>query len=186
MFFSKYCYRIVIEFNFESFIRPSFSFLSRKVKSSLSYAIVPAWLPSFMLPCNNSLPDGIIPSKLQALDPHSAKQCPRGVQLTLETYILKLFMAVLDCIRINQNHKVRIYKEYHSRNWDSPNPSLASECAPQPSTGGGGAQSPASEGLGKSQFRRLEKSLALCLVCDQNPYRLRVILSLSCKKDFIA
>jgi hypothetical protein len=104
-----------------------------------------------------------------------------GPPYTRNLYI-KLFMAVLDCICINQNHKVRIYKEYHSRNWDSPNPSLASECAPQPSTGtavpgggGGGAQSPAGEGLGKSQFRRLEKSVALCLLCDQNPYRLRVI-----------
>jgi hypothetical protein len=29
----------------------------------------------------------------------------------------------------------------------------------------GGAHSPASEGLGESQFRRLEKSLALCLLC---------------------
>ncbi len=62
-------------------------------------------------------------------------------------------MAVLDCIRINQSHKVRIYKKYHSRNWDSPNPSLVSECAPHPMQyWGGGAQPPAGEGLGKSQF----------------------------------
>jgi hypothetical protein len=47
-------------------------------------------------------------------------------------------------------------------NWDSPSPSLASECAPLPRTGGGGggAHSPAGEGLGKSQFRRLEKKLS--------------------------
>ncbi len=44
------------------------------------------------------------------------------------------------------------------RNWDSPNPSLASEC-PSPRTGGG-AHSPAGEGLGESQFRRLEKKLS--------------------------
>ncbi len=44
--------------------------------------------------------------------------------------------------------------------------SLASECAPPPGTkGGGGALSPVGEGLGESQFRRLEKSLALCLLC---------------------
>jgi hypothetical protein len=57
------------------------------------------------------------------------------------------------------------------RNWDSPNPSLASECALQ--TGGahslewGGAHSPAGEGLGESQFRRLEKKLSNmhCLLC---------------------
>jgi len=29
-----------------------------------------------------------------------------------------------------------------------------------------GAHSPAGEGLGESQFRRLEKSLALCLLCE--------------------
>jgi hypothetical protein len=53
----------------------------------------------------------------------------------------------------------------HRRNWDSPTPSLASECAPPPGTKGGGAHSPAGEGLGESQFRRLEKSLALYLLC---------------------
>jgi hypothetical protein len=51
------------------------------------------------------------------------------------------------------------------RNWDSPTPSLASECAPPPGTKGG-AHSRADEGLGESQFRRLEKSFALCLLYD--------------------
>jgi hypothetical protein len=51
------------------------------------------------------------------------------------------------------------------RNWDSPTPSLASECAPPPGTKGWGAHSPAGEGLVESQFRRLEKSLALYLLC---------------------
>ncbi len=49
------------------------------------------------------------------------------------------------------------------RNWDSPNPSLASECDPPPRTGGGGgwgAHTPAGEALGQSQFRRLEKKLS--------------------------
>ena len=41
------------------------------------------------------------------------------------------------------------------RNWDSPTPSLASECAPPPRTAGGGG-----EGLGESYFRRLEKKLS--------------------------
>ena len=50
------------------------------------------------------------------------------------------------------------------QNWDSPTPSLATECATYPGTKGR-AFSPASEGLGKSQFRRLEKSPALCLLC---------------------
>jgi hypothetical protein len=51
------------------------------------------------------------------------------------------------------------------RNWDSPTPSLASECAPTPGAKGGGAHSPSGEGLGESQFRRLEKRSALCLLC---------------------
>jgi hypothetical protein len=46
------------------------------------------------------------------------------------------------------------------RNWDSPTPSLTSECAPPPGTGGGGAHSPAGEVLGESQFQRLEKKLS--------------------------
>ncbi len=53
------------------------------------------------------------------------------------------------------------------QNWDSPIPSLATECATYPGTKGR-AFSPASEGLGKSQFRRLEKSPALCLLCVWN------------------
>jgi hypothetical protein len=40
-------------------------------------------------------------------------------------------------------------------NWDSPTPSLASECAPLPRSKGERARSPADEG----------KSLALCLLC---------------------
>jgi hypothetical protein len=46
------------------------------------------------------------------------------------------------------------------RNWDSPNPSLTSEFAHPPRTGGRGAHSPAGEGLGESQFRRLKKKLS--------------------------
>jgi hypothetical protein len=54
------------------------------------------------------------------------------------------------------------------RNWDSPTPYLARECAP--GTKGWGAFSPAGEGLGESQFRRLEKSLALCLLCELHAF----------------
>jgi hypothetical protein len=39
---------------------------------------------------------------------------------------------------------------------------------PFPQNQGGGAHSPAGEVLGESQFRRLEKSLALCLLCKIN------------------
>jgi hypothetical protein len=45
-------------------------------------------------------------------------------------------------------------------NWDSPNPYLASEWSPTPRTEGVGAHSLAGEGLGESQFRRLEKKLS--------------------------
>jgi len=46
--------------------------------------------------------------------------------------------------------------------WDSPNPSLTSECAPPglPPEPGGKAHSPAGEGLGESQLRRTEKKLS--------------------------
>ncbi len=59
------------------------------------------------------------------------------------------------------HHKVRIlYKEYHGvcplvEMGTLPTP-LSSECAPE---NVGGAHSPAGEGLGKSQYRRLEKKL---------------------------
>jgi hypothetical protein len=52
-------------------------------------------------------------------------------------------------------------------NWDSPTPLAASECALPPGPkGGGGKHSPAAKGVGESQFQRLEKSLALCQLCD--------------------
>jgi hypothetical protein len=51
-------------------------------------------------------------------------------------------------------------------NWDSPTPLAAGECALPPGPkGGGGAHSPAAKGVGESQFQRLEKRLALCLLC---------------------
>ncbi len=50
-------------------------------------------------------------------------------------------------------------------NWDSPTPLAASECALPPGPKGGGAHSPAAKGVGDSQFQRLEKRLALCLLC---------------------
>jgi hypothetical protein len=55
------------------------------------------------------------------------------------------------------------------RNWDSPTPFAAGGCAPPLFGLGGRAHSLAREGLGESQFRRLEKSLALCLLCGSPP-----------------
>jgi hypothetical protein len=46
------------------------------------------------------------------------------------------------------------------RSWDSPTPSLASECAPPTGTKGGWEHSRAGEGLGEYQFQRLEKRLS--------------------------
>jgi hypothetical protein len=50
-------------------------------------------------------------------------------------------------------------------NWDSPTPLAASECVLPPGPKGGGSHSPAAKGVGESQFQRLEKRLALCLLC---------------------
>jgi hypothetical protein len=50
-------------------------------------------------------------------------------------------------------------------NWDSPTPLAASEGALPPGPKGGGAHSPAAKWVGESQFQRLEKRLALCLLC---------------------
>jgi hypothetical protein len=50
-------------------------------------------------------------------------------------------------------------------NWDSPTPLAASEYALPPGAKGGGAHSPAAKEVGESQFQRLEKRLALCLLC---------------------
>jgi hypothetical protein len=56
-------------------------------------------------------------------------------------------------------------------NWDSPTPLAASECALPLGPKGGGAHSPAAKGVGESQFQRLEKRLALCLLCGVYPER---------------
>ncbi len=58
---------------------------------------------------------------------------------------------------------------YPRRNWDSPNPSLASKCAPPPRTwGGGGHTCPRVRGWGSPNSDDLRKSLALCLLCSWN------------------
>jgi hypothetical protein len=56
------------------------------------------------------------------------------------------------------------------RNWDSPNPSLASECAPPPGTTGEGAHSPAGEGVGRVSIPTTgEKLGTLPILCG--PHR---------------
>ncbi len=46
------------------------------------------------------------------------------------------------------------------RNWNSPTPSLASECAPPPRTKGEGGTLACGYGVGESQVRRLEEKLS--------------------------
>ncbi len=55
------------------------------------------------------------------------------------------------------------------QNWDSPNPSLACECAPPPRTGGGGHICLRVRGWGSSNSDDLRKSLALCILFDGPP-----------------
>jgi hypothetical protein len=80
---------------------------------------------------------------------------PRGLRIWYSTQSVSID---------NWYHKGLIYIECHSvfvcrRNWDSPTPSPSSECMPPPpEPKGGGEQTPAGEGVGVSQLRRLEKA----------------------------
>ncbi len=80
--------------------------------------------------------------------------CQRGI-------ILKSIGFILTGLVAQSTYKCRV-PQYMSprRNWDSPNPFLANECAPPPRTGGEGTHSPVEERLGESQFLRLEKKLS--------------------------
>jgi hypothetical protein len=51
------------------------------------------------------------------------------------------------------------------RKWDSPTPSLTSECAPLPGTNGGRAHSPAGGGWGSPNSDDCRNSIAPCLFC---------------------
>ncbi len=62
--------------------------------------------------------------------------------------------AVRVIIEAFQHRVDRVLSFFSSRrNWDSPNPSPAGECAPHPLIQGG-AHPLAGEGLGESQFQR--------------------------------
>ncbi len=54
----------------------------------------------------------------------------------------------------------------HSRNWDSPNPTPASECALPPGPKGGAHTRLRVRGWGSPNSNDWRKSLALCLLCD--------------------
>ncbi len=55
------------------------------------------------------------------------------------------------------------------RNWDSPSPSPAKRVCPTHRTKGWGAHSPTARRVRELKFRRLRKSLALCLLCALSP-----------------
>jgi hypothetical protein len=75
-----------------------------------------------------------------------------------------------------------------SRNWDSPNPSPAGECAPSPPpVFGGGEHSLAREGWGESQFRRGYihcGTLYIYVLCGK-PYRRVTLLSMLHRWKFV-
>ena len=87
--------------------------------------------------------------------------------------------------QMEEEHKVRIYKEYHSvcplvGIGILPTPFSPASVPLPPRNGGEGVHSPAGEGLGESQFRRLEKSLALCLLCAvANPNEIQLKINKS-------
>ncbi len=96
-------------------------------------------------------------ARLSFDSPSLLRLCITSQQYTLDIYCTVCTEAVA--------HKVYTLSTQRMStrwNWDSPTPSLASECAPPPGTkvGRGGGHSPAGEGLGESQFRRLEKKLS--------------------------
>jgi hypothetical protein len=77
--------------------------------------------------------------------------------------------VILTAINISVLHKVRIYKEYHSvcplvgiGTLPPPLSPASVPLPPEPKMGGGGvgALAPAGEGVGESQFHRLEKKLS--------------------------
>jgi hypothetical protein len=72
-------------------------------------------------------------------------------------------------------HKIHIYLEYLSVcplvGMEPPTPSPAIECVIPPVTNGGDTHSPAGEGVGESQFGRLEKKPSpLSTLCDGGLY----------------
>jgi hypothetical protein len=92
-----------------------------------------------------------------------------SVDRHLQREILLVFcvQCTLGCNYVYKLISPDVYKEYHSfrRNWVSPNPSLASECAPLPRTWGGGHTCLRVRGLGSPNSDDWRKSFELCLLC---------------------
>jgi hypothetical protein len=68
------------------------------------------------------------------------------------------------------------------RNWDSRNPSLVSECAPSPRTGGEGHTRLLVRGWGSPNSDDLRKSLALCLLCASS--KANISCNFHCRAKF--
>jgi hypothetical protein len=76
-------------------------------------------------------------------------------------YSLLFCIIFLDGCQTQSTYIYRIPQCISPRwNWDNPTPSPRRRVCTPPLVPGGGAQSPAGEGLGESQFRRLEKKLS--------------------------
>ncbi len=82
-----------------------------------------------------------------------------------------------------------MYKEYHSvcplvGNGTLPNPLPPASVSLPPEQGGGGAYAPAGEGWGNpNSDGRLEKSLALCLLCGRRAHKTKIRHTLSIVKE---
>ncbi len=73
---------------------------------------------------------------------------------------------------MRRTHKVLKHIEHHSvcplvGIGTPPTPLSPASVPSPPGPKDGGAHSPAAKGVGESQFRRLEKSLALCVICGR-------------------
>jgi hypothetical protein len=97
---------------------------------------------------------------------HSHRTLPSSVELPFQSFKASNFNDT-HIQHIKSTYILRVPQSMSPRgNWDSP-PPLPQTSVPLPpgTTGGGGAHSPAGEGVREYQFRRLEKNLALCLLC---------------------
>ncbi len=92
----------------------------------------------------------------------------KGIKRALSQNYIRIPVNSAEC-RWDEAQSTYIYRAPQCMsprwNWDSPTPLAASECALPPGPKGGGVHSPAAKGVGESQFQRLEKRLALCLLC---------------------
>ncbi len=88
----------------------------------------------------------------------SVYKCSVLLKVGFSYYICKDFSELDTLLNTKYVHIKSTTVYAPRRNWDSPNPFLASECSPPPRNRGGGGLRVG--GWGESQFRRLEKKLS--------------------------